>query len=112
VRERQFEQCRQLVLFIFGGGSMPVFLHPSGKTLCGRRWDDEDVIFDPYSGETHCLNALASAIFQRVDTSGGLVLRELDRALACPGGTTEDDIAVAVARLHGLGLIRVDHAGD
>jgi PqqD family protein of HPr-rel-A system len=87
---------------------MPVFLRPSGKTLRGRRWGDEDVVFDPYSGETHCLNALASAIFRRVDTSDAVDLRGLDGALARPGGATQGDIAVAVARLGGLGLIRVD----
>jgi len=91
---------------------MPVVLRPSGKALRGRRWGDEDVVFDPYSGETHCLNALASAIFQRVDRSDAIDLHALDGTLACPGGTTQGDIAIAVARLRDLGLIRVDHHGD
>ena len=90
---------------------MPAFLRPSGKSLRERRWGDEDVVFDPYSGETHCLNALASAIFQRVETSDRVDLRELDRALACPGVTTQGDIATAVARLRDLGLIRVEYDG-
>jgi PqqD family protein of HPr-rel-A system len=91
---------------------MPVFLRPSGKTLRGRRWDDEEVVFDPYSGETHCLNALASEIFRRVNRSDAVGLHALDRALACPGGATQGDIAVAVARLRDLGLIRVEHDRD
>jgi PqqD family protein of HPr-rel-A system len=91
---------------------MSVLLRPSGKALRGRRWGDEDVVFDPYSGETHCLNALASAIFRSVDTSDAVDLGALDRALACPGGATKGDIATAVARLRDLGLIRVEHDGD
>jgi PqqD family protein of HPr-rel-A system len=91
---------------------MQVLFRPSGKALRGRRWDDQDVVFDPYSGETHCLNALASAIYRRVGASDGIDLRALDDALACPGGTTQSDIAIAVARLRDIGLIRVEHDGD
>jgi PqqD family protein of HPr-rel-A system len=31
-----------------------------------RCWDDESIIFQPQSGETHCLNALAASVLQKL----------------------------------------------
>ena len=78
------------------------------------RWGEESVVFDTYSGETHYLNALASAIFRRVAASGSVDLESLCTELAHPGdggGAPEispEAIGSAAAKLRYIGLIRVD----
>jgi len=83
-----------------------------------RRFDDEDVVLDTYSGETHCLNPLASAVFERVDGMDVVDLPSLCEILALPGAgkpipdCTPEGIAGAIACLRDLGLVRVEVDGS
>jgi PqqD family protein of HPr-rel-A system len=86
----------------------------SERILRVRRWDDESVVFDTYSGETHYLNAVASAVFEGVSESDGIDLESLCTILArgadhgAAPQISPEEIGGAAARLRDLGLIRVD----
>jgi PqqD family protein of HPr-rel-A system len=94
-----------------------LLLRSTERILRVRRWGDESVIFDTYSGETHYLNALASAIFDGVSASGSIDLESLCAALACGDDLSAEpqippeEIGGAAARLRDIGLIRVDDDG-
>ena len=78
-----------------------------------RRWGEESVVFDPYSGETHYLNPLAAAVFRRIAT-GTVDIETLCAELARSGdaGTgpaiSPEEIGSAAATLHNIGLIGID----
>jgi PqqD family protein of HPr-rel-A system len=84
------------------------------RTLRERHWGEESVVFDTYSGETHHLDALASAIFRGISASGSIDLALLCAELARPGDsgdapeTSPEAIGSAAARLCHVGLILVD----
>jgi PqqD family protein of HPr-rel-A system len=96
---------------------MPVILRPSARILRERRWDEESVVFDTYSAETHYLNPLASAIFQSVAAAAAVDLDDLCTSLIGhePDGTapalTPEAIGTAAGRLRDIGLIRIDDSG-
>ena len=79
-----------------------------------RRWGDESVVFDTYSGETYHLNPLASAVFRRVAVSGSVDFDALCEDFARPDETAStprispEDVGSAAAKLCGIGLIYVD----
>ena len=86
---------------------MALLLRLTHKPLRERRWGAESVVFDPYSGETHYLNSLASGIFQRVTAAG-----RVDLDLICAeftaaenGGFEPEDVGSAAARLCKIGLM-------
>jgi PqqD family protein of HPr-rel-A system len=91
-----------------------LLLRLAQRTLLERYWDDECVVFDTYSGETHYLNPLATAIFRRISASGSADLDALCAELIHPGdgeGAPEvspDAIGSAAARLRHIGLIRIE----
>lgn len=78
-----------------------------------RRWGEESVVFDTYSGETHHLDPLASAIYRKVSESGAVELEELCANLSpaddgSDGANSPEAIGAATALLRQLGLIRID----
>jgi PqqD family protein of HPr-rel-A system len=89
-------------------------LRSTQRILRDRWWGEEGVVFDTYSGETHYLNVLASAIFRRVSAAGSVELEMLCTELARPGDSagapevTAESIGSAAGRLHRIGLIRAD----
>jgi PqqD family protein of HPr-rel-A system len=89
---------------------MALLLFLAERPLRERRWGLETVVYDVYSGETHYLTSLASAIFHRVATAGSRDLDSLCRELAKPeaGGTEPEDVGSAAARLCGIGLLRAE----
>jgi PqqD family protein of HPr-rel-A system len=91
---------------------MALLLRVSQKPLHERRWGAETVVFDTYSGETHYLNLLASAIFHRVDAAGMVDLDLIcaEFAAAANGGFEPEDIGSAAARLCRIGLMRVENS--
>ena len=91
---------------------MALHLRRTERTLRERHWGEESVVFDTYSGETHHLGAIASAIFRRVSNAGSIELDALCTALAGPGSgvmeITPEVLGEAAAGLRALGLIAVD----
>ena len=89
---------------------MALLLRLTQKPLRERRWGAESVIFDTYSGETHYLNLLASAIFHRVTATGPLDLDLIctEFTAAANSGFEPEDIGSAAARLCKIGLIQVE----
>lgn len=90
-----------------------MLLRLAQRKLRDRRWGEENVVFDAYSGETHYLSALASAIFRRVSASEGVELDALCAELARPGAgdggleISAEDVVGAAANLQRIGLISV-----
>ena len=91
---------------------MALLLRLTEKPLRERCWGAESVIFDAYSGETHYLNSLASAIFHRIAAAGqvdlDLICSEL--AAAANGGFEPEEIGSAAARLCKIGLMQVEES--
>ena len=98
--------------FIDKKSFMALFLRLTPRPLRERRWGAETVIFDTYSGETHYLNSLASAIFQRVAATGPVDLDLICAEFAAPvnGGFEPEDIGSAAARLCKIGLMQVEES--
>jgi PqqD family protein of HPr-rel-A system len=96
---------------------MPVILRPSARILRERRWDEECVVFDTYSAETHYLNPLASAIFHRVAADRAINLDDLCASLIGHGpedtapALAPEEIGAAAGRLRDIGLLRIDDSG-
>ena len=94
-----------------------MLLRLAQRVLRERRWGDESVVFDTYSGETHYLNSLASAVYRRVAVSGSVDLDVLCAELVRPGDAaatpaiSPEDFGIAAAKLRGIGLIHVDDTG-
>jgi len=84
------------------------------RPLRERRWGEESVVFDPYSGETHYLKPLASAIFRRVAAAGAVDFDALCSELAQSSGAgaeptiSPEEIGSAAGKLHNIGLIGID----
>ena len=79
-----------------------------------RRWGEESIVFDTYSGETHYLNPLSSAVFRRVSVTGTVELVALCAELIKTDDagsarvTLPEEIGSAAATLQNIGLISVD----
>ena len=91
---------------------MALLLCPTQRPLRERRWGLERVIFDPYSGETHYLNSLASSIFHRITAAGPVDLDLIcaEFTTAENGGFEPEDIGSAAARLCKIGLMQVEES--
>jgi PqqD family protein of HPr-rel-A system len=91
---------------------MALLLRLTQKPIRERRWGVETVIFDTYSGETHYLNSLASAIFHRVAAAGPVDLDLIcaEFAATANGGFEPEDIGSAAARLCRTGLMQVENS--
>lgn len=89
---------------------MALLLRLTQRLFRERRWDAESVVFDNYSGETHYLNSLASAIFHRVAAGGAVDLDLIctEFAAASDGGFEPEDIGSAAARLCRTGLMQAE----
>jgi PqqD family protein of HPr-rel-A system len=61
---------------------MSLWRRTPGGALSWRRWGDEAVVYDPNTGDTHLLDALAAEILGRLEA----------------GATGADELAVALAR--------------
>ena len=68
-------------------------LEPEGLTW--RCWDDDYVVFHPWSGMTHCLDATAGTVFE-VLLDRPAALRDLAAALAAIAETPDIDGLSAV----------------
>lgn len=82
----------------------------SGQTLRSRRFDDEFVLYNDLSGDTHLLGGAAMhllALLQQQPRAQEALFSALAAALECPRADGFDDQAAAVlAQLHALALIR------
>lgn len=91
-------------------------LRLTSRVLRARHWEAESVVFDTYSGETHHLGTLASAIFRRISASGSIELEALCAEMTGrrdgdhPAEITPEAIGEAAAKLRALGLIRVEES--
>jgi len=70
------------------------------------------VVFDPYSGETHYLNPLVSAIYRRIVADSSVELGQLCEALTRAGDDEAEEITTeligsAAARLRFIGLVEI-----
>jgi PqqD family protein of HPr-rel-A system len=83
-------------------------------TVKERRFGDESVVFDGYSGETHYLDGLAGMLMRRVLQSSPVDLARLRAEFAGSplpdhGGTvTPGAVDDTAAMLQRLGLLRLD----
>lgn len=81
-----------------------------GHSLMQRTWGDETVVYDPVSGNTHLLDAVATAILDRLSASdaSATVIAERLRA-EFETDSEEDALAAAraaLASLRDIGLVR------
>ena len=86
------------------------------RILRERHWGEESVVFDTYSGETHHLGTLASAIFRRISASGSIELDALCAEMIShgdggnPAEIAPEAIGEAASKLRALGLIHVEES--
>lgn len=76
-----------------------------------RIWDDQAVVYDGYSGNTHCLDRLATAILCRLGDRDRASAAELRGDLAggfaaLDGAEGEQTLLDVLEELRGLGLAR------
>lgn len=83
-----------------------------GQTLRFRQFDDEFVLYNDLSGDTHLLGDSAMHILsdlQRGPASAAMLTASLAAALECPmDAAFEDEAAALLARLAGYFLIAED----
>ena len=82
---------------------------PTGIEFLSVRWDQETVLFDPRSGDTHLLNAMAAAALSALQR-GPTDAYELTQHLAGSFEESADDslasgVEELIAQLVELGLI-------
>ena len=91
-----------------------MLLRLAQNVLRERHWGDESVVFDTYSGETHHLTPVASAVYRRVAAVGSVDFDTLCEELAHrddSAGTSKispEDVGSAAANLRAIGLIQID----
>ena len=91
-----------------------MIVHLAHAALRQRRLDDESVVFDGYSGETHRLDGLAAVIMRFVLESEAVDIEHLCTELAGPhqqdhaAGAMREAVVETVATLRRIGLVRVD----
>jgi PqqD family protein of HPr-rel-A system len=77
-------------------------------SLHWRNWDDEWVVFDSGSGQTHNVDHLSAAILTLIET-GAITERELLSQLSQASGVSGPEwrqaIHIAIGRLGEIGLI-------
>lgn len=77
-----------------------------------RGWDDEYVLFDRVSGDTHQLTWLAAELLLQLQQSPADAVSLLDHFLAAdpglPATGVAADIDAALSRFRELGLVTVD----
>ncbi len=83
-------------------------LNPSSG-LHWRCWDDEWIVFDQGSGQTHLMNPVTAAALMQFDTQCLSFQQLLDKVAADMSVTTSSELASAlssaVEQLVGLGLL-------
>jgi len=76
-----------------------------------RAWDDEIVVYNEASGDTHRLNPFIAEVFETLMAApASLSLPELGRRIAAALGIEDDaefhrQLEAALRRLHGFGLL-------
>jgi PqqD family protein of HPr-rel-A system len=82
----------------------------ASEDLLTRSWDGQMVVYDCYSGDTHCLDRVASAVLSGVMQSNGSDEGEqLDRVqtfLPAESAVSPDILIAALAELERLRLVR------
>lgn len=86
---------------------------PRSNALLWRQWNGNFVVFNPASGDTHFLNALAGAILQLLE-SDALTLEQIvshlqDVSDEPLGDELVDEIHHLVAKFDTVGLIEPAH---
>jgi PqqD family protein of HPr-rel-A system len=80
-----------------------------GSSLLWRLWDDEYVVFDRGSGDTHLLDLVAGEILQlleREPETGGALVRRVASALDVPADPAlSRHVTQALTKLQAAGLI-------
>jgi len=91
---------------------MALLLRLTKRPIRERRWGDETVVFDTYSGETHHLTSLASAMFRRV-----AAVQPVEFDAICAefvgvenGAIEPEEIGRAAARLCSTGLLWMEES--
>ena len=77
---------------------MTVYRLSSSDALCWRHFDDETVVYDERSGDTHGLDPLASQIFEYL-LDHPATLDEISRRICATEGTisSEYDMMIGLA---------------
>lgn len=81
------------------------------EPFLSRVWDGQMVVYDPCSGDTHCVDRLASAILAQLVEQGPLSVAELCqrvRQARLQGADSPDDdlLTTALGELEKLRLVR------
>ena len=84
-----------------------------GDQLRWRCWDDEHVVFDPLSGDTHVLNEIAALALKRLD-AGALDCSDLSERIAAELDLQADEAMFRhmerlLLKFEDLGLIEPQH---
>jgi len=93
-----------------GGGFPCAWRLSPDANLQWRHWDDDEtLIYHPPSGDTHCLNPLASATLSRITPAGvatgdliTAVLKELDLEAT---DQWQDEVRLCLELFYDLGMI-------
>jgi PqqD family protein of HPr-rel-A system len=83
--------------------------HLAAENLRFRVWEGQAVVYDPFSGDTHCLDHLASNIVTHLSQHGSSSLQELTRLLGPPPALNEvvdGTLFAALGELERLRIIR------
>jgi PqqD family protein of HPr-rel-A system len=93
-------------------GAADVWRLPAGASLLWQSWDEDEVIvFNPASGQTHLLDAFSAVVLRRIEAAP-TAMPELQRSLAADLGLEESvlsDRLREVCRLFDqLGLAEAD----
>lgn len=85
-------------------------LESSGRFLL-HTWEDEALVFDTRSGDTHMLDAIATALVGRLGESRhdlAALQRWLDEAFVLPAPQSAATLTEAtLLNLHAIGLVRL-----
>ena len=81
-----------------------------GRSLLQRTWDEEAVVYDPFSGSTHLLDPVAAAVLHTLSAGDGSVTSITQSLLAEFEADSEEDVLASVhaslAKLQDIGLAR------
>ena len=87
----------------------PRWFVPRGNALKWRRWNESFVVFNPASGDTHYLNAIAGSVLKLLETEPASVEQIVTHLEAISGepldGELREQINGLVERFDAVGLI-------
>jgi PqqD family protein of HPr-rel-A system len=101
-----------MLTFPIGDGADAIWRLPKGVSLLWQSWDEDEVIvFNRASGQTHFLDAFSAAVLRQIEASPSTTL-ELRRYFAVGFGLDEDVLSqrldAVCRRFDQLGLAEPD----